>query len=357
MTAFPRAWIVAIAVALDPGCAEPRNDPSEKPATASTDAGAGDGGAAPASRDGARGPDAETPEPPRGQPPTIMCGAGRELCGFSCVDASTDRRNCGRCGVVCPQGTTCAAGVCGTTCAAPMVTCGTACVDPTSTSHCGRCDNACDANATCQADPATGNRCVCREGYAGNGNSCAVRNECSDGSHRCGGLSGSCGGGAGPGYSCTCANGFQSSGGMYPQCYKAGRYTLGGDHVTGTYAYHFMTGAKKTYNNFQDGDFYVIDSDGFSNFWANNCGMRGLQRVESSAPLVEVPIPEAGYNIGDTAVLQGGTYVSRARAPDTKYYVVFRVTSASRDGVTFDWALVYRPIDLPPEPRQPGCNI
>jgi hypothetical protein len=40
----------------------------------------------------------------------------------------------------------------------------------------------------------------------------------------------------------------------------------------------------------------------------------------------------------------GATYVSRARDPDTKYFIIMRVTSFTPGtAVTFDWVMVYRP--------------
>ncbi len=41
-----------------------------------------------------------------------VCKIGEALCGGACVVLSTDNKNCGSCGQVCPTGTGCAAGVC-----------------------------------------------------------------------------------------------------------------------------------------------------------------------------------------------------------------------------------------------------
>jgi hypothetical protein len=280
----------------------------------------------------------------------ISCSGSLSPCGTRCLDLGSDLDNCVTCGNRCPGPTagsgsaTCNNG-CGIMCNSGLTLCGTACVDTTTASNCGGCGVACDGNAQCLLQSGV-RSCVCKMGYAGNGQSCTPRDECADGTQRCGGLSGTCSNGGGLGYTCSCMNGFSSSGGTFPQCYKSGTYTLGGDRVTGAWAYDFMAGVKKTYNNFEQGDFYVSDGDGFSKFWANNLGEYGLQRVDSTAPLLDVPVPPPpdGYNRFGVDVFQGATYVSRARDPDTKYFIIMRVTSFTQGtGVTFDWVMVYRP--------------
>jgi hypothetical protein len=65
------------------------------------------------------------------------------------VSTATDPAHCGACSVAgapraCAAGEVCAAGVCGSACAAGAVRCGERCVDPaTDAAHCGGCDRAC----------------------------------------------------------------------------------------------------------------------------------------------------------------------------------------------------------------------
>jgi hypothetical protein len=40
------------------------------------------------------------------------CPAGSAMCGGNCVDIWWDSGNCGACGVVCPEQSACAWGVC-----------------------------------------------------------------------------------------------------------------------------------------------------------------------------------------------------------------------------------------------------
>src|SRR5687768_10381288 len=69
---------------------------------------------------------------PRG---TEECRVGRF--GWYCADVGTDEANCGRCGHACPEGSTCAEGVC---CPRGTTNCRGICVDlKTDERHCGRC--------------------------------------------------------------------------------------------------------------------------------------------------------------------------------------------------------------------------
>src|SRR5207302_11388426 len=55
-----------------------------------------------------------------------------------CVDFSTDRANCGKCGTACTATQSCAAGACG--CPSGTMACGPDCVNPKSDPmHCGGC--------------------------------------------------------------------------------------------------------------------------------------------------------------------------------------------------------------------------
>jgi hypothetical protein len=74
---------------------------------------------------------------------TTTCQCVREcpfmLCGRSCVDLNTDRRNCGACGTTCSSGQTCSAGAC--SCGAK--TCGPGTILRPDTCECARLSNAC----------------------------------------------------------------------------------------------------------------------------------------------------------------------------------------------------------------------
>jgi hypothetical protein len=372
VSSWARSFCLVVSIAAASGCNQPFYEEPEAGTVASPDAGTppaadairpGPADAAALGAEVAPRPDAEAASPADGAPPGAPgCPPGLMACGPACLDLANDVTNCGGCGTRCPGPTegagqaACTASRCRITCSGSTDTpCGSACVDTrTSALHCGGCDNRCDPNATCLAEAGAAS-CACNPGYAGSGTTCALRNECADGSHRCGGLGGSCTAGAPLGYGCTCINDFRSSGGPFPQCYKAGRYTLTNESESGAWAYHFMAGSPKNYNNFQDGDFYMSASGGVLKFWGNNCGMRGLQRVESDAPLLDVPIPQEAYDRYGVEVLVNATYVSRARLPDTKYYVVFRAISRAATTVVIDWVLVYRPDAIPPDDSQTGC--
>jgi hypothetical protein len=104
------------------------------------------------------------------------CPQGQTRCGGACVDLSSDARNCGACGTVCPDGGRCRNGTCraagntssggsssggsssgsgasggssssaqtAQTCPQGQTRCGETCVDiQTDTAHCGQCDHPC----------------------------------------------------------------------------------------------------------------------------------------------------------------------------------------------------------------------
>jgi alpha-tubulin suppressor-like RCC1 family protein len=89
------------------------------------------------------------------------CDAAQTRCGSTCVDVQTSPSHCGRCANVCPSGArstaTCAAGVCGLSCAAGFGDCdgfaSNGCEVDTSSSpqHCGRCGNVCGSTGRCNA--------------------------------------------------------------------------------------------------------------------------------------------------------------------------------------------------------------
>lgn len=89
---------------------------------------------------------------PAEQSQTADCSAqGLTDCGGTCIDIANDPNNCGGCGLVCPQGASCSAGVCisvqapVTDCASQGLTdCGGVCVDITTDSvNCGGCGIVC----------------------------------------------------------------------------------------------------------------------------------------------------------------------------------------------------------------------
>lgn len=86
---------------------------------------------------------------------TCVCPTGLSACGSSCVDLKTDAINCGTCGTACGKGAVCVAGGCAcptgqTNCsgaAAPLT-----CRDLSSSADsCGACNSRCLAGAACAA--------------------------------------------------------------------------------------------------------------------------------------------------------------------------------------------------------------
>jgi hypothetical protein len=140
----------------------------------------------------------------------LYCSRGTNLCGLSCVVTESDDNNCGRCGVVCPSGSSCKQGACTCSneaetvcdglcvntqtsaadcgaCDAPcpdgvaclqgacaiacpddMIACGNSCVDPMTTKeHCGLCNQVCEGNLVC-----ANGQCACPPGWMQCGGGC-----------------------------------------------------------------------------------------------------------------------------------------------------------------------------------------
>ena len=101
------------------------------------------------------------PDPDHGVPAcesgacTVVCDAGYGECNGDLTDGcevatSANESHCGGCGVACPTGATCEAGVC--VCPVGEIACGGTCVNPqTDMLNCGQCDVVCPAEASCQA--------------------------------------------------------------------------------------------------------------------------------------------------------------------------------------------------------------
>jgi len=80
------------------------------------------------------------------------CAAPLLACGDACVDPQNDPEHCGGCDQPCDAGLACIGGACTVACGPDRTVCGDACVDPQSDpEHCGDCDHACAPEASCQA--------------------------------------------------------------------------------------------------------------------------------------------------------------------------------------------------------------
>lgn len=98
---------------------------------------------------------------------TTTCRSGLLACSGACVDTTTDRANCGGCGMVCSGGRPCVGGSCMGACPTGTTACRATCsntqVDP---NNCGSCGVVCGAGFGCLAG-----RCQPLVGY--DGGSCA----------------------------------------------------------------------------------------------------------------------------------------------------------------------------------------
>jgi hypothetical protein len=78
----------------------------------------------------------------------VVCRAGTDPCGSGCIDKSSDKRNCGGCGIACGASQQCNAGNC--ECEAGTSLCNGECVvTDYDTANCGTCGKACASGGTC----------------------------------------------------------------------------------------------------------------------------------------------------------------------------------------------------------------
>jgi hypothetical protein len=71
---------------------------------------------------------------------------------YFCADTRNDQRNCGGCGMACPAGRVCEAGMCVAYCPPGQERCGGQCVTlASSRDHCGACGTACTASQRCMS--------------------------------------------------------------------------------------------------------------------------------------------------------------------------------------------------------------
>ena len=125
------------------------------------------------------------------------CDSNRRCCGETCIDVLTDPKNCGTCGVACPDGIACVDGKCdvkptcqcsdgkvcdengdcvvkcgSSLCRPDESCCGNTCTTLDTVKHCGSCDNACPGNAPfCQygacADKCSLQTCEAQSAHCG----------------------------------------------------------------------------------------------------------------------------------------------------------------------------------------------
>jgi hypothetical protein len=87
-----------------------------------------------------------------------VCPLHQTACLDRCVNARVDPSNCGACGNVCSGSEACSAGVCASSCQAPLVICSNSCVDKsTDNLNCGACGSPCPdgmgcVNGSCHAE-------------------------------------------------------------------------------------------------------------------------------------------------------------------------------------------------------------
>ncbi len=83
--------------------------------------------------------------------PNCACSSGETSCSGTCTNPQSDNANCGVCGNVCPEGTTCLNGSC-EACPAGTMLCGGACIDVMRDAfNCGSCGYQCNQDQYCAA--------------------------------------------------------------------------------------------------------------------------------------------------------------------------------------------------------------
>jgi hypothetical protein len=93
-------------------------------------------------------PDTSSTSPP----PTkaLVCPSDLRSCGATCTDITTDRDNCGACGVACSSSQVCQMGECMRKCSAGETRCFDGCHDLFyDAQNCGTCGNSCPVGLTC----------------------------------------------------------------------------------------------------------------------------------------------------------------------------------------------------------------
>jgi hypothetical protein len=214
------------------------------------------------------------------------------LCGYTCLDVSSDVKNCGDCGVVCGKGQICSNGVCAARVKCPkgQTSCGGVCVtlasDP---NNCGSCGAVCDpANAQGVCSNGTCQMGTCNAGYADcdadPANGCEV-NINSD-PDNCGGCGVACDAGqtcengacTGPAGECTptdtrsCYSGPAGTAGVGICAY--GTQTCGNDATWGACVGEVLP-QTEICNNLDDDCNGVIDNGFDKQHDVNNCGTCG----------------------------------------------------------------------------------